>query len=189
MISRGGAYKYIPRSDRLTVVRWFADELATIPDLNLIPVVVDKRGKASPYDVFEMAWKVLVQRFENALSNHNFRGPGNPDERGMLFPDRTDDKKLVLLLRRMRRYNPVPNQFGSGYRNLAVANVIEDPSFRDSTHSHFIQAADLAAFLLYQRQAPNAYMRRKSGNNYFCRLDSLVCKVASPKDPEGIVRL
>ena len=130
-----------------------------------------------------------MQRFENTLSNRNFKGPANPDERGMLFPDRTDDRKLVLLLRRMRRYNPVPSQFGPGYRNLAVANVIEDPSFRDSAHSHFIQAADLAAFLLYQRQAPNAYMRRKSGSNYFRRLDPLVCKVASPRDPEGIVRL
>ncbi len=55
MISRGGAFKCIPRNDRLTIVRWFADELATIPDLNLIPVVVDKHGKPGTYDVFEMA--------------------------------------------------------------------------------------------------------------------------------------
>ena len=95
------------------------------------------------------------------------------------------------LIRKMHRYNPVPNQnvFGPGYRNLPLLSVIEDPSFRDSAHSFFIQAADLAAFLLYQHLAPSACMRRKSGQNYFVRLGPVLCLHASPRDPQGIVRL
>ncbi|MGH9916708.1 MAG: hypothetical protein ACRD63_15640, partial [Pyrinomonadaceae bacterium] len=75
------------------------DQLATMTDFNVINVVVDKNGKRDDYNVFEKAWKALIQRFENTISRHNFSGPHNPDERGMLFPDHTDDKKLDQLLR------------------------------------------------------------------------------------------
>ncbi len=191
LISSPGSLVRIRRNDRLTIIRGFANELARMPDLNVINVVVDKQGKPLNYDVFSMAWKVLTQRFENTLSNRNFRGPTNQDERGMVIADHTDDKKLIQLLRQMRRYNPVPNQpsFGLGYRNLILTSIIEDPSLRESEHSYFVQATDLAAFLLYQRLAPNLYMRRKSGRNYFKRLGPILCKVASSTDPDGIVWL
>ena len=99
----------IKRHDRLAMIRAFADELAKMTDVNLINIVVDKQGKPGDYDVFEMAWKVLIQRFENTVSRHNFPGPANADERGAIFCDHTDDKKLTRLLRQMRRYNPVPH--------------------------------------------------------------------------------
>lgn len=190
-ISKPGHLVAISRNDRLAILREFANELATMTDLNIINVVVDKKAKANDYDAFEMAWKVLIQRFENTLSKRKFTGPQNPDERGILFPDHTDDKKLELLLRRMRRFNPIPDrsEYGMGHRNLAVARIIEDPNFRESDHSFFIQAADVAAFMLYQSIAPNAYMRKKSGQNYFKRLEPILCKVASSSDPLGIVRL
>jgi len=138
-------------------------------DINVINVVVDKQDKPSSYDVFEMAWKALIQRLENTISYRNFRGPANPDDRGMLFPDRTDDKKLTTLLRKMRRFNPIPNQsqHGIGSRNLTISKIVEDPNFRDSEHYYFIQAVDLVAFLLYQSLAPNKYMRQNAGQNYF----------------------
>jgi hypothetical protein len=98
-ITRPGALVRIPRNDRLAILRHFADELAVMPDLNIINVAVDKLNKPNQYDAFGVAWKVLIQRFENTLSRRNFPGPANPDERGMLFPDHTDDKKLSQLLR------------------------------------------------------------------------------------------
>ena len=191
LINKPGDLARIPRYHRLAILREFADELAAMPDLNLINVVVDKQGKAIDYDVFGMAWKAIVQRFENTLSHHNFSGPRNPDDRGMVFPDHTEDKKLTELLRAMRRYNPITNQaaYGIGYRNLTLSNIVEDPNFRNSADSYWVQAADLAAFLLYQHPAPNASLKKKSGQNYFSRLDGILCKVASTSDPQGIVRL
>lgn len=191
MISKPGPLVHIKRHNRLTIIRAFAEELATMTDMNLINVVADKQGKSPDYDVFRMAWKSLIQRFENTISRRNFSGPANSDERGTIFPDHTDDKKLTLLLREMRRYNPVPSLPGivPGYRNLTLNKVIEDPNFRESDHSYFIQAVDLAAFLLYQRLSPSAYMRKKSGHLYFEKLDPVLCKAATTKDPQGIVRL
>lgn len=191
MISRPGDLVRIPRNDRLTILRAFTEELAQMAELNVINVLVDKRAKAESYDPFEAAWTALIQRFENTIQHHNFHGPANPDERGMIFADHTDDKKLAELLRRMRRYNPIPNRrdIGEGYRNITLANIIEDPSYRDSAVSYFVQAADLCAFLLYQYVCPNAYIKKKSGHGYFPRLEPVLCRVASPGDPHGIVRL
>ena len=191
MISNPGPLVRLKRNDRLTILRHFAHELATMSDYSVINVVVNKQGKAADYDVFEMAWKALIQRFENTMSHRNFAGPANPDERGMIVPDHTDDKKLTSLLRQMRRFNPIPNQaqFVTGYRNLAVSKIVEDPYFKDSAHSYFVQACDLIAFLLYQQLAPSAFMRKKAGQNYFKVLEPILCKVASPRDPQGVVRL
>jgi hypothetical protein len=191
MLSKPGSLVRIRRNDRLTIIRGFANELAKMNDLSIINIVVGKQDKPADYDVFAMAWKVLTQRFENTLSYRNFPGPVNQDERGMIFADHTDDKKLTQLLRQMRRYNPVPNQptFGLGYRNLILTSIIEDPAFRNSEHSYFVQAADLATFLLYQRLMPSVYVRRKGGRAYFKRLDPVLCKVASSTNPDGIVYL
>jgi hypothetical protein len=106
-------------------------------------------------------------------------------------PDNTDNKKLTQLLRKMRHFNPVPNQIhhGPGHRNLTLTRIVEDPYFKNSEHSFFMQAADLSAFLLHQSVAPNAYMRMNGGQNYFARLKPVLCKVASPRDPLGVVRL
>ncbi len=189
MLSKPGALVRIPKHQRLEILRRYADKLASMPDLSLICVVVDKANKPATYDVFDAAWKALIQRFENTLAHRNFPGPRNPDDMGMLFPDRSDEKKLNALLRSMRAFNPVPSQQSSGYRNLQIRTIIEDPNYRDSSHSYFIQSVDVTAFLLYQHLSPSTYMRKKSGQNYFGRLAPIVCKHASPRDPSYIVRL
>lgn len=193
-ISRPGELVRIPRNDRLTIMRHFADRLGAMPDLRLLAVIVDKAKAATrtpPPDVFTLAWGALLQRFENTLSHRNFPNAGTEESRGMLFPDHTDDLKLTSLTRRMRHYNPIPNdsRFGGGYRDLPVAHIIEDPHLKNSATSYFIQAADLAAYLIYQGQAPNAYMRKKAGHNYYKRLGPICCTVASRADPMGFVRL
>jgi len=190
-VTTPGDYIRIKRNDRLAMVREFAGFLSKLTDANLINVVVDKQGKPAEYDVFSSAWRSLIQRFENTISKRNFRGPANADERGLILCDHTDDKKLTLLLRQMRHYNPIPHKtsFKSGYRNLPLTYIIEDPSFRDSEHSYFIQAVDLTAYLLYQHLSPNVYIRKHAGHNYFKKLSPILCLQASSSDPFGIVWL
>lgn len=191
LINKPGPLSRIRRDQRLVILHALVRELAGMVDLNVINIIVNKNGKVSQYDVFEKAWSALIQRFENTISHRNFRGPANADECGIILPDHTDDKKLTDLLRKMRAYNPIPNQpqHGMGYRNLRVSRVIEDPNFRNSAHSYFIQACDTIAYMLYQQEVPNSFMRRKSGHNLFRLLDPILCKVASPGDVQGVVRL
>jgi len=192
LINKPGALQRIRRNDRLTIVRNFADELAKMPDINLINIVIDKTNKPANYDVFEKAWMALIQRFENTLRNQNFPN-SNPGlmECGIILPDNTDGKKLTQLLRKMRQYNPIPNQlhYGTGYRNMKLAFLIEDPHMKDSQHSYFIQAVDVAAYLLYQYLNPSSYMRKTGGKNYFQRLEPILCTVASRSNTLGVVHL
>ncbi len=193
MISRRpGDLVRIPKHERLAIYRNFLDEISQLPDINVINVLVDKQDKGAGYDVFEKAWTALIQRFENTIQHHNFPGPRNAEERGMIFPDRTDDLKLTQLLRRMRHYNPVPGMramgFG-GYRNLTLAYTIGDPKFRLSHMSYFIQATDTIAYALHQYVNPCSFIRKKNAKKYFLKLDPVLCKVACGADPLGIVRL
>lgn len=191
LINDPGTLARIAKHDRLTIVREFADCLGTMTDLNLLTVIVDKQGKHAGYDVFANAWRTLIQRFQNTISHRNFAGPQNPDERGIMFADDTDTGKLIRLLRRMRRYNPIPHQvgFGRGTRNLTVTHVVEDPNFRKSDHSYFVQAADLSAWLVLQGMLPCKYMKKKGGRAYYTRLDPICCTAASRNDVRGFVRL
>ena len=160
MITRPGDLVRIRRHERLAMIRHFADRIAAMADASIINVLVDKQNKRPDYDVFGMAWKALIQRFENTIRHHNFPGPGNT----------------------MAMYGP-------GHRDIPLLAIIEDPNFRDSEHSYFIQTVDLASFLLYQHHAPNAYMKANGGQNYFTRLRPILCLCASPREPDGIVRL
>jgi hypothetical protein len=191
MISRPGELQRIRKNDRLAILRHFVDEIATLPDVSVVNVVVDKRCKDSQADIFSLAWRALIQRFENTISHRNFPGPANPDDRGMIFPDQTNLKKLRGLVRRMRYYNPVPHDpsYGDGFRNLQLQYTIEDPNHRTSHDSFLIQAADTIAYFLHQRQKPCTYVRKSGAYKYFERLDSVLCKVASRADGLGIVRL
>ncbi len=191
LLTRPGALVSIAKNDRLNIIRAFAKEVARLAHARCICVHVDKTTKDPGYDVFERAWMVLIQHFSHSLAFGTLpRGTGI-GEKGMVFPDDTDQVKLKRLLGRMRRHDPIPDQvqFGAGYRDLPIDRIIEYPSFRDSAESYFVQVADLIAFLLYQEIAPSAYMRKTGGRSSFGRLGPILMTQASSNDPRGIVRL
>ena len=171
----------------MRILRETIDFQATLPDVNIINVVVDKSGKPIGFDVFDTAWSTLIQRFHNTISHRNFPGPQNPQDYGLLVVDQTDEKKLRNLIRKMRRYNPVPHIGGGGFRSMPITTLVEDAVHRNSLHSYFIQLSDVNAFFLLQKFISCKFVRRKGGQNYFNRLDPVLCKVASTSDPLGIV--
>lgn len=187
-INKPGALVTIPRNNRLAILRHYVDLVASLPDISVINVIVNKHGKPPGYDVHERAWQALVQRFQNTVSYRNFPGPTNQDDRGIVFVDGDVSGRLVKMMRRMRRYNPIPSRFGAA-RNLPMTKIIEDPVFRDSAQSLLTQTVDVIAYMLYQQEHPNAYMRKSSARNYFRRMESVLCLKASTNDPQGIVRL
>ncbi len=190
MLHRPGDLQRIAKSLRLRLLRDVLDFEATLPDVSLVNIVVDKEGKPPDYPVFDMAWRALVQRIETTISYKNFRGPFNAQETFLLLVDQTDEKALRLLTRKSRRHNPIPSRYlGGQTRNIPIRLLVEDACHRDSRHSYFIQLCDANAYFLAQRLKPCGYVRRQGGTNYFNRLRPILCLKASSTDPDGIVRL
>jgi hypothetical protein len=185
-----GALQRIPKSMRLRLLRDLIDYEASIPDINIISVLVDKRGKSNTYNVFENDWRTLIQRFHNTISYRNFPGPSNAKDLGIIIADQTHLVPLMRLTRRLAKYNPIPNMGRPGYRQMPIPTICEDAIHRDSRHSYFIQLADVNSYFLVQQQQPCAYVSRKGARNYFKRLAPVLCLHASTTDKLlGIVRL
>jgi Protein of unknown function (DUF3800) len=178
----------LSKYDRLAILRNTLDELAKMPEISVTNIVVDKQGKAPDYDVFQKAWGVLFQRFENTLFYGNFPGHYR-DEFGMVLSDATAGQKLTQMVRRMAVYNPIPSSYGYESRNIPIRKIIEDPHFKDSRSSLPIQMADVCAYFLHQRFAPNSYIKKKAAHNYFDRLQPVLNLKASTSNAMGIVQI
>ena len=173
---------------RLAMLRNYLDELAKLNYISITNVVVDKSNKPATYDIFSAAWGTLFQRFENTLKYGNFP-EADTSSFGMVFTDATSGKKLSGIMRRMSVYNPIPNRWGGGMRNNPIVRIIEDPSERDSASSLHIQSCDVVAYFLHQKLRPNSYLKKKGGHLYFDRLQAVLNRNASQRDPMGIVML
>ena len=190
-VHKPGDLSRIKRNDRLDILKKCIDWTAAQTDISVITVAVDKnRHRQRNTDVFELAWSRLFQRFENTLQHRNFPGPANPDERGVVISDATAGMKLTRLLRRMRQFNPVPNRmdlYGAGFRHLGLTYVIEDPVFRHSPESYFIQMVDVVAYFARQLYEPNAYVRRKGAKTFYNRLMPVINPYVTQGNPLSIV--
>lgn len=184
------SYYGLARFVRLAILRNCLDELAKIPYISIINIVVDKATKPPNYDVFGRAWITLFQRFENTLLSGNF--PGNArDDFGIVITDATAGKQLSLLVRRMAVVNYIPHLpwWGTGSRNVPIARLIEDPYGKNSANTLPVQMADVVAYCLHQRFAPNAYFRKQKAQFYFNRAKPVLNLLASRADPLGVVKI
>ncbi len=179
---------HIEKFKRLAILRNYLDEMAKLNSISVINIVVDKQGKSLDFDIFGAAWRTLFQRFENTLAHGNFPG-GYRRSFGTVYTDATSGKRLSKIMRKMASYNPIPNRLGTGYRNIPILRIIEDPSERKSEASLPIQACDVIAYFLHQKLKPNSYIRQRRAQNYFDRLDPVLNKHASISDPQGVVRI
>ena len=64
--------------------------------------------------------------------------------------------------------------------------VIEDPFFKDSDRSYFIQLADFCAYALLRKERPTQYTQRYGLHEAFDLLDAVLVKEASAGDPWGM---
>jgi hypothetical protein len=103
--------------------------------------------------------------------------------------------QIKKAMRRMHVYNPIPSQFGEWpdgerARNITTDRIIEDPIFRVSGHSYFVQLADCVAYALLKREVPPTERVTKYGiDKMFESILGHKCfRKACRKNPLGIVR-
>jgi hypothetical protein len=114
----------------------------------------------------------------------------------ILVCDEGKEPEYTKLARRMGIHNPIQSIYGtwengSRTKNITIDRIIEDPFFKDSRRSYFIQLVDFCAFALLRREFP-VLSRTKYGLHEVFNLLSetnILVREASRSDPEGIVRV
>jgi uncharacterized protein DUF3800 len=102
--------------------------------------------------------------------------------------------EITSAVRKMRVHNPIPSRYGRwkggrAAKNIRTERIIEDPIFKPSSRSYFLQLADCVAFALLKQEVPATPNVKKYGLNEMFPVLKPVCYLkASPKDPFGIVR-
>jgi len=86
--------------------------------------------------------------------------------RAMIISDAGHEQDITRALRRMHVYNPIPSKFGEwapGQRvkSITTERIIEDPIFRDSAGSPFLQLVDCASFALLKRETTPTKLVKK----------------------------
>jgi hypothetical protein len=113
----------------------------------------------------------------------------------ILICDQGKEKSYTRLRRRMGSYNPIPSQYqkwsetGAFHKNIPINNIVEDPFFKDSSQSYFIQLADFCAYALLRRENPLPSKNKYGLDKSFALLSGILVREASRKDPEGIIRI
>lgn len=115
--------------------------------------------------------------------------------RAFIIADEGREREITTAIRRMHVYNPIPSKYGeweSGdrTRNITTDRIIEDPVFKPSHRSYFLQLADCVAFALLKREVPPTPRVEKYGIHqmFEAALQRVCFTDASPRDPLGIVR-
>jgi len=95
---------------------------------------------------------------------------------------------------RLHRYNPNPSKYGlwlaSGraYKNIPIEPILDDPFFKRSDQSSFMQLVDFCAYALLRRERPLASKSAYGLHEAFEVVRPILVLEATTRDPDGIIR-
>jgi hypothetical protein len=168
----------VPKGRRCQIFKEALKLVASLPNARLFNAVFP-RGED------ERAFERLLNRINRTLESWG--------SRAVLVCDEGKEIPYTRLSRKMHVYNPIPSKYGVWLddgaisRNIPIERIIEDPFFKRSGQSYFIQLVDFCAYSLLRRERPLASKSRYGLDRAFNLLSSCLVTEASAKDPEGII--
>lgn len=171
----------VTKHERSVIFRESVEGVAKLPGVQILNACGPKGMKMR---LFER----LLNRLNKALEAWN--------DKGLLIIDEGSQAEYTRLTRRMGVYNPIPSRYGNwigsenALKNLPINEIVEDPFFKDSRSSFFLQAADHVAFSLLRKENQLPSRNKYGIHQCFDLLDSVLVKVAYRSDPskQGIIR-
>jgi hypothetical protein len=212
------ADQVVGKYDRVRIFEGLLRLLAQLPAIMLINVCLDRAGRSNvQLDAWDRLTnriertmlaleeqelplrRELVAKFREGLPLDDRQKLEDRlvqySPRAMIFADEGRELEITKTLRKMGVFNPIPSRWGiwdggDRMRNIPIQRVIEDPVFKRSHQSYFIQLADCAAFALLKREvSPTPHVKKYGIHTVFDRSLSGICyRKASYGDPLGIVR-
>jgi len=126
--------------------------------------------------------------FERLVNRLN-RTAARKGQHIMLFCDEGQEAAFTKRIRKMRVYNPIPSRFGSwagGGGNIPLSQFVEDPVFKDSAASYFIQLVDFCAYALLRMERPIASRTALGYDTAYELLKPVSAKDPNPRDHKGM---
>ncbi len=173
------ADRVVTKHQRVSIFNETLDLMTRLPGARMFNAVFPKSDQMKAFE-----WLMnRINRTLQAWGSH-----------GILICDQGNELAYTRLVRRMSVYNPMPSSFGvwqdtgSSWRNFPIDRIVEDPFFKSSDQSYFIQLCDFAAYALLRRENPLPSKNKYGLHESFNRLSPILVREARPRDPDGIIR-
>src|SRR5580700_718405 len=105
----------------------------------------------------------------------------------ILICDQGQEAEFTRRMRKMRVHNLIPSKFeawqgGQQVKNMPASQILEDPFFKDSRSSYFIQAVDFCAYALLRMEHPIPSRTQLGYDTMYEELRPIVVAAANRKD-------
>jgi len=166
-------YNQLKTADRWKLIEEFAE---TIGLHGAFTVIIDKASsKLAPDAYLTESLSKFYKAYDEFLKKEA--------DYGIVFYDRSTERHINTHVRKL---------LGTGASGetseVRIGRVIEDPIFRLSHESMFIQAADVIAYTLKEKEFPQASRKKFNADRIFERKLLNRCFRSGQSDDKGIVR-
>lgn len=175
---------------RVALIESALKGVAGIKSVRVILTAVRKKNLPPETDVFRAGWSTQLGHFDGFLARAGGRRRDSGAQ-GFVVADRTQSAQLDKLVRALRRERPVTEVYGWFRRKTRIHNkplkhVIELPQHQDSRRSLLIQAADLCAYAVFQKEKPSLAVKANKGHERFLKALEPVIVKASGTNADGV---
>lgn len=170
-------YRSISVPDRWKLIERYAETIGQYGAFSIINVVIDKKNsRLEPTNYLTTSVTKLYQAFDEFLKAEK--------QNGILFFDRANEKHINTHVRKLLG----TGASGETIPDIRIGWVIEDPIFRVSSDSIFVQSADVIAYTLKEKEFPQASRKKFQADRIFMRKLGNVCFKSQIADDDGIIR-
>ena len=169
----------ITKSQRVKIFNEALDLVSRLPGARLFNAVFPRHQESH-------AFERMLNRINRTLIAW--------DSHAILISDVGKEPAYTRLVRRMYVYNPIPSRYGqwqetgSSWKNIPLERIVEDPFFKDSSQSYFVQLVDFCAYALLRREKPVPSKTKYGLDSSFNTLGPILVTEATRRDPEGVLR-
>lgn len=171
-------YTQISIPDRWRLINRYATTIGQHTAFKIMGVVIDKsKSNLTPEQYGTEAITKLYQAFDEFLRSEQTNG--------LVFIDRTNEKHINTHVRKLLG----TGASGETIPDARIGWVIEDPIFRASKDSMFIQSTDVVAYTLKEMEFPQASRKKFNADRIFSGRLSPILYHSKISDSDGIIRV
>lgn len=171
-------FTQISVAERWKLIEGFAETIGNNKAFSIIGIVIDKKtSQLKPGEYLITTITKLYQAFDEFLKAHQ--------QNGIVLFDRANEKHISTHVRKLMGTASA----GQSIEGIKIGWVIEDPFFRASQDSMFIQAADVVAFTLKEKNFPQASRKKFHADKIFMKKMTSICFLSRLAGEEGVIIL